>query len=469
MTEAVEGVEAGRGGGAEGLRGDLSGAFEPGLALRDLDRAALAVLGREWMLHGHLQDRVGIPLAIEAGGPAMMEEVSIEEWMAASPLYTSRFRRAMGITGDDVTAIFKALQFDIGFPHQFLDVRYELTGPERGVFRLASCGALLDVEPLGDGLVHSMCHAIEDPTFPATGRVTNPRSQVLPVHRPPRVPADRSPHCEWAVTVDGKTDTRPHPNEAAVAESLAATIRLPAATGDPRAEPGGWDDYSGAFDPGFELEDLSHAGLQTALAEFAMAGHLLVHGYLLTMEQRFGAAAASKAATRVLTGLGALTSQRLASALRTGSGAAGIAKLLRIHPVFAPAGYVDTTVELLDGDGAGFGSRSAAAQRVRFALLDCPAVREPAGRTWFAGLGEGSRGTDAFAALVRGADPRARVAPAPLRAGEHLAFDILVDPASPPAPEPAELALARFSTGAGFLFRRRRPVRGASPAEARRP
>ncbi|WP_198653910.1 hypothetical protein [Actinocorallia populi] len=418
----------------------------------DLDRAALAVLGREWMLHGHLQDRVGIPLAIELGGPEMMEEVSIEEWTAASPVYTRRLRRAMGITGDDVTAIFKGLQFDIGFPHQFLDVRYELADPEHGTFRLASCGALLDVEPLGDEMVRTMCHAIEDPTFPATGRVTNPRSQVLPVHRPPRVPADRSPHCEWAVTVDGKTDSQPHPNEAVVAASLAATVGLPVPASDPRAEPGGWDDYSGAFDAGFELEDLSHAGLQTALAEIAMASHLLVHGFMLSMEQRFGIAAARTAASRVLIGLGALTSQRLASALRTGAGAAGIAKLLRIHPVFAPAGYVDISVDLLDEE------------RVRFALLDCPAVREPADRTWFAGWRDGDGGTDAFAALVRGADPRAQVARSQAGAGEHIAFDILVDPASPAAPDPAELALARLSTGARFLFRRRRPVRRPSAA-----
>ena len=44
------------------LHDDYSGPFDPTLGLRDLSRRALAPLGREYLLHGHLQDRVGIPL-----------------------------------------------------------------------------------------------------------------------------------------------------------------------------------------------------------------------------------------------------------------------------------------------------------------------------------------------------------------------------------------------------------------------
>ncbi len=426
---------------------DRPSPLAPGSGLVDLDRATLAVLGREWMLHAHLQDRVGIPLAMGLGGPEMMQEVSIEEWMAASPVYTRRIRRAMGITGDDVEAIFKALQFDIGFPHQFLDVRYHLEDPQRGTFQLASCGALMDIEPLGEELVHTMCHTIEDPTFDATGTASNPRARVRPLHRPPRVPADRSPHCAWTVALEGDSDLPAHPNERIVASSLAATVSFPAPRSHPRAEPGGWDDYTHAFDPDFELEDLSHTALQTALAEFAMAGHLLAHGFLLSIEQRFGHEAAHTMALRLFTGLGALTSQRLSRALRTGTGADGIARLLRIHPILSPAGYVDTKIEVIDG------------QRLRFALLDCPATREADGRTWFTALGNSPGGTNAFTALVQGADPHAHATPAPTGPGEHLAFDILADPTAPAAPEPSELSLAKLSTGARFQLRTRRPVR----------
>ena len=55
---------------------------------------------------------------------------------------------------------------------------------------------------MGPDYVRSMCHDIEDPTFDATAVASNPKAQVRPVHRPPRAPADRHPHCAWTVIID---------------------------------------------------------------------------------------------------------------------------------------------------------------------------------------------------------------------------------------------------------------------------
>ncbi|GDY29783.1 hypothetical protein [Gandjariella thermophila] len=52
--------------------------------------------------------------------------------------------------GDGVPAIFKQLQLDPGFPQHYMDVRHEVESETRGYFSLASCGALLDVEPYGE-------------------------------------------------------------------------------------------------------------------------------------------------------------------------------------------------------------------------------------------------------------------------------------------------------------------------------
>ncbi len=132
-----------------------------------------------------------------------MTQVAIEEWMASSPLYTRRMQRALGFEGDGVVTIFKGLQLDIGAPPQFMDFRYRVTDHDHGEFWLDHCGALMDVEPMGDEYVTAMCHDIEDPTFDATALATNPHAQVRPVHRPPpRRPADRTPHCLWTVTID---------------------------------------------------------------------------------------------------------------------------------------------------------------------------------------------------------------------------------------------------------------------------
>ncbi len=86
--------------------------------------------------------------------------IAIEEWMGASPIYTRRMQRALGFAGgEDVATIFKGLQLDCGFVHQYMDVRYEVESPHKGRFWLESCGALLDVEPHGEELVlHDVPH-----------------------------------------------------------------------------------------------------------------------------------------------------------------------------------------------------------------------------------------------------------------------------------------------------------------------
>ena len=167
-----------------------------------MDRPTLAVLVREYLLDGHLIDRAGMPHLIGAFGRDVMRDIAIDEWMGASPVYSKRMQRALGFEGDSVETIFKNLQLDIGAPPQFMDFRFELTDHDHGGFWLDHCGALMDVEPMGPDYVQAMCHDIEDPTFDATATASNPRAQMRPVHRPPRVPADRAPHCEWTVIID---------------------------------------------------------------------------------------------------------------------------------------------------------------------------------------------------------------------------------------------------------------------------
>ena len=172
---------------------DYRGPFDPEFRIDRLSRRALAVLAREYQLAAHLQDRAGIPHVLGAYGAEAMRAVAIEEWMGASPIYTERIRKAFGIEGDDVAAIFKSLQLDPGFVHQYMDVRYEVVDEKHGYFELAHCGALMDVEPFGERPVIGMCHHIEDPTFDTTVTAINPKARCRPVHRPPRSSVDQSP------------------------------------------------------------------------------------------------------------------------------------------------------------------------------------------------------------------------------------------------------------------------------------
>jgi hypothetical protein len=424
--------------------------FDDVLDISRLNRQSLCTLGREWLLHGHLQDRVGMPFVINEGGREAMQDVAIDEWMAASPVYSRRMQRAMGFVGSGVDTIFKNLQLDIGSPHQFLDLRYTLHDEQNGEFQLAWCGALMDVEPMGEEFVHGMCHTIEDPTFDATAGATNPYARVRPLHRPPRAPVNREPHCAWTVTIGDGPPALLHRNLEAVEASLAASIVLPELGPLEGDEPGGWSDYSGAFDPGFQFEDLSHRALVMTLREIALQSHLLFRSFLLSVQQRFGDFRVQEIAPRVLAGLGGLTSQRLGTAMDLGRGVEGIARLLHIHPMLNPSGYVDVRIEI-EGE-----------HRLRFAVIRCPAVNESDHFTWVAALERSPSGRVAFETLVRGVDPQAQVIETEAQADEQFAYAVVVDPTADVDIESVDVQLAKFSAGANFVFTQRRPLRTTS-------
>ena len=133
----------------------------------------------ELLLIGHLIDRAGMPWCINALGREEMVQIAIEEWAGASPIYTRRMQRALGFAPEtaghgDVVTIFKGLQLDIGAPPQFMDFRYTVHDERHGEFQLDHCGALMDVEPMGEDYVVGMCHDIEDPTFDATAIASQP-------------------------------------------------------------------------------------------------------------------------------------------------------------------------------------------------------------------------------------------------------------------------------------------------------
>ncbi|MDX1511216.1 MAG: hypothetical protein R3249_07705 [Nitriliruptorales bacterium] len=409
-------------------------------ALTSLSHDQLAVLGREYLLAGHLQDRASMPWLILHHDRETMTQVAIEEWMAASPIYTRRMQRALGFAGDDIPTIFKGLQLDVGAPHQFMDFRFEVSGPDEGRFWLDHCGALMDVEPMGSEFVVAMCHDIEDPTFDATAVATNPLARVRPVHRPPRQPADRQPHCEWRVFLDHDGS----PIEVSdgcrvVGDSVAATIEIPAFEGTDTTN--GLNAYE-QFDPDFQLEHLSTAALLAACEEFCLQGHLLVRGLLLAVASRFGEDQAQEVNRFQLRGIGPVVAARLRDALGLGQGAEAVAEVLRLHPVFRPTAYVATDIDVL-GD------------RVRVGVLDSPVFGEDHDHTWLHALC-----TDAtiLEAIAQGVDPRARASATSATVGEVVAWEITVDPDAEPATIPDEVHLARVSTGADFELRKPLPV-----------
>ncbi|MEY2453154.1 MAG: hypothetical protein QOD92_2728 [Acidimicrobiaceae bacterium] len=397
------------------------------MALEDCSREELATLVREYMMAGHMIDRAGMPHVMAELGENAFAPVAIEEWMGASPVYTKRMQRALGFEGDSVETIFKGMQFDIGAPPQFLDFRYRIDDHDHGEFWLDHCGALADVEPMGETFVHTMCHDIEDPTFDATAIATNARAQVRPVHRPPRVPADRSPVCHWTVTIADEHEPLSVPPEAsALLETRAASIELSPI--DP-SEPG-QSDYGGPLLSDIRHEDWSRSALVRIAEEICLEGHLLALSFLAALERRMDRKRAVTFGRRQFTGAAGLAAERLHLALGLDRSLDAVARVVALHPAFLPRQYVSCTVDLSD--------------RLIIRLdADCAAVDDGG---WLAMLD--AEHVEPLNAIVRAIDPRYRCDS--VADGGGLTFEVVMDDVG--APVAGAVELARISTGAQFTF-----------------
>ena len=305
-----------------------------------LSRDQLAVLVPELLLIGQLIDRSGMAWVISSFGREEMLQVAIEEWMGASPIYTRRMQRALKYEGTDVITIFKGLQLDIGAPPQFMDFRYTVHDRWHGEFHLDHCGALLDVETMGEDYVRGMCHDIEDPTFDATAVATNRRAQIRPIHRPPRTPADRQPHCAWTVIIDESyPEAEDHPVLEVIARTHAAGTELdPIDTDDEGAA-----DYSGPLLSDLDFGAFSQSALVRMADEVCLQMHLLNLSYVIAVGKRAGADTelATDICTKQLIGLAGVAAERIHRVLQLPGGVGGAVRTLELHPMLNPAAYVD--------------------------------------------------------------------------------------------------------------------------------
>jgi len=396
-----------------------------------LTREQLVTLVPELLLCGQLIDRSGMAWCISAFGRETMLQIAIEEWAASSPIYTRRMQRTLGYEGDDVITIFKGLQLDIGAPPQFMDFRYTIHDPWHGEFHLDHCGALMDVEPMGPDYVTGMCHTIEDPTFDATAVATNPKAQVRPIHRPPRVPADRTPHCAWTVTIDDA-----NPDAVAIPElfvnekSHAATIELDPI--DPADE--GLSAYDGPLVSDFDFAAFSHSALVRIADEVCLQMVLLDLAFVLALEKRSASAEQVEEIRRKqAVGFAGIAAHRLARALELPATEEAALQLLGLHPILNPIAYTGAST-----DGTRLVVRA-----------DSPAHDDGA---WVSLCGP--QWPDALRAVVRVLDPHFDVAIERVPGG----WAIGVVRNAEAAKEAPEVSVAKLSSGTDFAFESRRSL-----------
>jgi hypothetical protein len=395
----------------------------------DLSREELAVLVPELLLIGQLIDRSGMAWCISAFGREEMAQVAIEEWAGASPIYTRRMQRALNYVGTDVITIFKGLQLDIGAPPQFMDFRYEVEDRWTGGFHLDHCGALMDVEPMGPDYVKSMCHDIEDPTFDATAVATNPKAQMRPIHRPPRISTDTHPHCAWTVKIDESYPAvEPLAPYYVIEKTLAATVELaPIDLADD-----GMADYSGPLLDDLDFAAFSRSALVRMADEVCLQMHLLNLSYVHAVQQRTDAASAHEICVKQLVGVAGIAAERLRNSLGVPSDATGALRVLELHPLLNPAAYV--SADLSEG---------------RLSVTSSAAHQDG---SWISLCGPGS--TRPLDAIVQAVDPRLEV----VVDGSETAWALQVLETDTPAKEADEVAVTRFSGGATFAFQPRRSL-----------
>jgi hypothetical protein len=395
----------------------------------DLTREQLAVLVPELLLIGQLIDRSGMAWCIGAFGREGMSRIAIEEWTAASPVYTARMQKALQYEGGDVVTIFKGLQLDIGAPPQFMDFRYTVHDPRHGEFHLDHCGALMDVEPLGPEYVRTMCHDIEDPTFDATAVATNPKAQVRPVHRPPRTPADRHPHCSWTVIID---ESHPPAIESEDCTALRSSEAALTELDDIDTAQDGESDYRGPLLSDVDFAAFSHSALIRIADEVCLQMHLLDLGFVRAVKRMATSTdQATQICTKQLVGMSGIAAGRIAAALGLSADEAGALRVLAMHPMLNPAAYVTATVD------------------ERVVVSPGPAHHDGA---WISLCGPDQ--VAPLQAAVRAVDPHLDVEVTPQGEG-WTARVVRRDEA---ADEADEVTVTRVSSGASWVFEPRRSI-----------
>jgi hypothetical protein len=275
-----------------------------------------------------------------------------------------------------------------------------------------------------------MCHDIEDPTFDATAVATNPKAQVRPIHRPPRVPADRQPHCRWTVVIDES-----HPSVTGIpALDVVRQTRAATAELDPiDSADEGESNYSGPLLSDLDFGAFSHSALTRIADEVCLQMHLLNLGFGIAVRARANSEQqACDIRTKQLIGIAGVGAQRIHRALGLPKTGEAALRVLQLHPLLNPAAYVDAGVS-----SAAVHVHSSAAHADGAWISMCtPGERRP------------------VQAIVAAVDPHLDVE----ITGTDTDWIAHVVHRDTPAKEFPEVAVAKISRGATFEFAPRRSL-----------
>ena len=195
----------------------------------------------------------------------------------------------------------------------------------------------------------------------------------------------------------------------------------------------GQADYSGPLLSDFDFAAFSHSALVRMADEVCLQMHLLNLSFAVAVRARAGDTEQAVAInTRQLTGLAGLGAERIHRALGLPGGIEGTLRVLELHPLLNPAGYV--VAETDDG---------------RLAVHASPAHDD---RAWISLCSPDS--VQPLQAIATAVDPRIEVRVS----GTDTEWTAELVETDSPAAESSEVAVAKFSGGATFQFEPRRSL-----------
>jgi hypothetical protein len=182
---------------------DYAGPYTSGLRLEDFSHAVLVRQAKEFALDVHLLMRAAYLSILQRHGSAVLEDMRGQHLAALAPPLVRRLAGAMGIEGDDLSAIAKMLQLNPLLPDDYASLTVRFADQDTLEVTVLDCVALddrqtpspidtLDTDP--PDVISSVVQAV------------NPRAQI-----------HRQDHHRWHITIDAGAEPIPeHPLAALV-------------------------------------------------------------------------------------------------------------------------------------------------------------------------------------------------------------------------------------------------------------
>lgn len=176
---------------------DYSGPFKPDLKMTDFTKEALV---RLWKAAGKQYcglDGIWYGLIKERWGEEAAAEMDAEVWRRMTPLEVGWTREALSISGDDVEAVMKWAQVDIGTATVMPELKCELRSEKTGIMTVQRCQGLDYFERHGEiKLLKNACQVVDVEGFQKAANLFNKNIKCTPLKLPPRQSPDEIA-CQW--------------------------------------------------------------------------------------------------------------------------------------------------------------------------------------------------------------------------------------------------------------------------------